>query len=707
MRKIYITTLIFFISFLISIQGFSQIIKSITTFDRKVAILNTTVRNSETSEAELFSAEHILKVSGIPYIVTDSVSTATQYAMLITSSYLSSSTLNSTEKILIQNYVDSGGILIVPYVKDSYFYSLFGISSNLSSSTHYTIKWDTQNNDSSLIWLNDTMEQTISLGDTSYSTVINTRSYTANGATPLAYFNDSTIAVTKNQYGSGYTYALGFSFKNLILLNQINHDYEAQRINSNGFEPTSDAIILFIKGIYTKHIPFATSIHTCPYNSKSVLVITHDVDCTSSMNMMNSYADFEDSLGISTTYFVTTRYIHDLLLSGFYNSTNIPKVITLVSKNQKIASHSVGHFPDFDDTLAFPIGSPGNTMNNYSPYNYNNGTLTTGGSLFGELEVSKYLLETNIGVQIKSFRAGHLLYNNHLVNILDSTGYKYNTSHSAPDVLTNFPYQNHYDRLTYGKISNVFEIPLTLSDVFSSDTISALNYNSKVALWKDVIMKNRDNCAINVLLIHPNRWYKIFAERNLINQLPQDVTVIDFDSFGDYWAYRDTLTFSSSLVNSTLTITIPNIYLPLNNKLSFIVNKGQLLSNIIVQDESNNVIQFQQANWGVNSKILYLMTYPNLGQKHLSDDNVKIKCNNYPNPFKENTNITFTLNKNSYVKLDIFDIVGNNIENLLNNNLSKGDYQIKFNARNLKSGIYFYKLSVDNEKIVKKMIICK
>ena len=165
--------------------------------------------------------------------------------------------------------------------------------------------------------------------------------------------------------------------------------------------------------------------------------------------------------------------------------------------------------------------------------------------------------------------------------------------------------------------------------------------------------------------------------------------------------------FRSSLVNSTLTITIPNIYLPLNNKLSFIVNKGQLLSNIIVQDESNNVIQFQQANWGVNSKILYLMTYPNLGQKHLSDDNVKIKCNNYPNPFKENTNITFTLNKNSYVKLDIFDIVGNNIENLLNNNLSKGDYQIKFNARNLKSGIYFYKLSVDNEKIVKKMIICK
>ena len=69
-----------------------------------------------------------------------------------------------------------------------------------------------------------------------------------------------------------------FSLKNLIVTNQQNLDYNAHRFYSNGFEPTSDAVMLFVKGIYLAHAPRALWLHTSPYNSKTSLMITHDID---------------------------------------------------------------------------------------------------------------------------------------------------------------------------------------------------------------------------------------------------------------------------------------------------------------------------------------------------------------------------------------------------------------------------------------------
>ena len=55
--------------------------------------------------------------------------------------------------------------------------------------------------------------------------------------------------------------------------------------------------------------------------------------------------------------------------------------------------------------------------------------------------VSKKLLESNFGVQIKTFRAGYLCFNDKIINALDTTGYTNSTTLSAADILTNFPFQ--------------------------------------------------------------------------------------------------------------------------------------------------------------------------------------------------------------------------------------------------------------------------
>jgi hypothetical protein len=80
---------------------------------------------------------------------------------------------------------------------------------------------------------------------------------------------------------------------------------------------------------------------------------------------------------------------------------------------------------------------------------------------------------------------------------------------------------------------------------------------------------------------------------------------------------------------------------------------------------------------------------------------------NYPNPFNPETNITFSLNQTSKVSLVITNILGEKISVLVEDELNPGFYTVKFNGRNLSSGIYFYTLSTKFGSFTKKMQLIK
>lgn len=80
---------------------------------------------------------------------------------------------------------------------------------------------------------------------------------------------------------------------------------------------------------------------------------------------------------------------------------------------------------------------------------------------------------------------------------------------------------------------------------------------------------------------------------------------------------------------------------------------------------------------------------------------------NYPNPFNPTTNIRFDLPKNSFVTLTVFDMLGREVSVLLNKNLQAGGYVMDFNASELPSGIYFYKLQAGDFTSIKKMTLIK
>ncbi|SMO53858.1 Por secretion system C-terminal sorting domain-containing protein [Gracilimonas mengyeensis] len=83
------------------------------------------------------------------------------------------------------------------------------------------------------------------------------------------------------------------------------------------------------------------------------------------------------------------------------------------------------------------------------------------------------------------------------------------------------------------------------------------------------------------------------------------------------------------------------------------------------------------------------------------------KLQNYPNPFNPTTNISFSLPVSGDVKLEVFDINGRLISTIVNERMTSGTYSRTFDASNLASGIYFYRLRTSDYTQVKKMMLIK
>ncbi len=80
---------------------------------------------------------------------------------------------------------------------------------------------------------------------------------------------------------------------------------------------------------------------------------------------------------------------------------------------------------------------------------------------------------------------------------------------------------------------------------------------------------------------------------------------------------------------------------------------------------------------------------------------------NYPNPFNPSTKIKFTLFEKTNVRLTVFTSIGEEVVALVNDVKSAGNYQFVFDANDLTSGIYYYKLTSDNFVETKKMMLIK
>jgi hypothetical protein len=80
---------------------------------------------------------------------------------------------------------------------------------------------------------------------------------------------------------------------------------------------------------------------------------------------------------------------------------------------------------------------------------------------------------------------------------------------------------------------------------------------------------------------------------------------------------------------------------------------------------------------------------------------------NYPNPFNPTTSISFSIPSFAFTSLKVYDILGNEVATLVNEEKQAGTYEVRFDASNLSSGVYLYRLQAKDFTELKKMILLR
>lgn len=100
-------------------------------------------------------------------------------------------------------------------------------------------------------------------------------------------------------------------------------------------------------------------------------------------------------------------------------------------------------------------------------------------------------------------------------------------------------------------------------------------------------------------------------------------------------------------------------------------------------------------------------TYSDIADVEVASPTEFLLEQNYPNPFNPITTIRYEIPEQSFVTLKVYDILGNEIETLINEENQTGSYEVEFDATGLTSGIYFYKIRADSYIRTKKMLLIK
>jgi len=172
--------------------------------NRKVVVLNMNAYNAETNNSRFLSVVRMLRMGGIPFDTTSQLNTAFNYPVVITGSRILNTVFTAPEQTQLYNYVSNGGVFITSSMRDTTLYNLCGIFDDTSTDQLYGITWDTLAHTEYFSLVNDSLEVTVSLGDTGQGSTFFTRFYTLNGAESLGNYEDGSCVLAHNTYGSGH-----------------------------------------------------------------------------------------------------------------------------------------------------------------------------------------------------------------------------------------------------------------------------------------------------------------------------------------------------------------------------------------------------------------------------------------------------------------------------------------------------------------------
>ena len=478
---------------------------------------------------------HSLKEMGIPFFITRDLPQALRHRLVILYPIVDSRTFTQPQADRLTTFVQQGGFIFAQNVFWGGLQHLFGFRSFVPSRKRYHLAFSATK-DPVTKYLNRPEERETQLGSDQFPEIIWSNGYTPDAGTEvLAHFDDGSAALLTNSVGKGKVYLLGLSLLDVVLRNQNNRDYEAQRHYVNAFEPGADVWLLVLRAWYEAYNKDWVRLSTIPGGQRSALLLSHDVDWANSFAPGLDFARIEKANQASSTFFIQTKYVDDANSKAFFFTPNLDILRQLKAVGSTVGSHSIIHSRGFNK---FDLGSGHETYSKYQPRGLGFDT-ASGATVFGEVRISKELLDGEIPAQDTIFfRAGHLRVPISLPEALERSGYQFDSSFTADDVLSNFPFALPR-ALGFEQDSEIYEFPVTIEDEESP------GFAKRVPQALQVILANAENGAVSVVLIHSNEsTLKAAAEQELLRQLPPDIVKTDMLTFAKFWRARDRLQWS-------------------------------------------------------------------------------------------------------------------------------------------------------------------
>lgn len=593
---------------------FSAVALMIAVFNSMagIGVLDITKRNYESEGSgdwsrSLYSAMAMCDIAGYDYEVCTEIEAAAKHEVILLSSCINSVTFSREEWDAIAAWVKEGGVIVSPAFRSVGSASkdvaeeLFGIDSEKSGSkaTDRTlIVWNEAFYDNpELEYIDEEHERATSIG------TVKSFSLAVTDADVLASFGNGTPAVSRKVHGKGAAYLVQVSWRDVIARNQLNKDQKSSREYNNGFEPSSDVWALFLRSITASASGISAWKFTVPGGYTQVLVPTHDCDSRTAYDAMHYMADYEKSLGFRGHYFLTVHYFSDKVnfghsyLSDFYNDATIPKAAELIKDGHTVGSHSICHFPDFNKTRNTDVV----TREEYALRATCKDDVSEGASTWAEVVLSKQILEQDLGNNVRSFRSGHLCMNPDIPAMLKEGGYSFQSCYTAGDLLSEFPFFGRFNNAWDGDLTEVLTIPLHISDVYNSNKEGNVPLNDETwdehpapDQWHAAMDKLRGNYANAVLLIHPNKEWKMTLQKRLVDKLDlNEVGLYNFEEYGDFWLARHNAKYSCSFEPQTgiLTITADTEVLK-TSKMTFAVevNDAEISGAVIRNADGTEIL---------------------------------------------------------------------------------------------------------------------
>ena len=265
------------------------------------------------------------------------------------------------------------------------------------------------------------------------------------------------------------------------------------------------------------------------------------------------------------------------------------------------------------------------------------------------------------------------------------------------------------------------------------------NYMGKGLVPGQVVVADRGYTGLDEIWVFSadsaqNEWPLHTDDGTLIN--PVDVTITDSTVYvidegegqpGRIFEVDSAGVLTQLILNNTLTSPVGLTYDPVSRNLYVLDHQGKVLE---VNPQNGEVTElmtgFQSSsdNWcgiDISPDGDYLLITENVANyiyifqrtaSVIEGNNQPVISvfelkQNYPNPFNPSTSIQYTISSRQFVTLKIYNVLGQEIETLVNEEKTTGIYEGKFNAKNLTSGVYFYKLKVGEFIQTKKMILLR